>query len=188
MILAVVASLLPAIGFSAVAAACHEARPRCRARRSSSPADSARWGASSPRSPLRAARPSPCSITPRVRRRDWPNASAPNALLIGGIDLSSPDVATKAMDNVKAKFGRLDALLNIAGGFQWETVEDGKDDSWDRMYALNLKTALNACEGRAALSSSRAAPAASSMSARNPPCTRRPDLAPTRPASRRCTG
>ena len=73
----------------------------------------------------------------------------PNALLIGGLDLSSADVATKAMDNVKAKFGRLDALLNIAGGFQWETVEGGKDDAWERMYALNLMTALNAC--RAAL-------------------------------------
>jgi NAD(P)-dependent dehydrogenase (short-subunit alcohol dehydrogenase family) len=73
----------------------------------------------------------------------------PNALMIGGLDLSSPDVAAKAMGEVKAKFGRLDALLNIAGGFQWETVEGGKDDAWDRMYALNLKTALNAC--RAAL-------------------------------------
>ncbi len=73
----------------------------------------------------------------------------PNALLLGGVDLSSSDGAAKAMAAVKAKFGRLDTLLNIAGGFQWETVEDGKAESWDRMYALNLKTALNAC--RAAL-------------------------------------
>jgi NAD(P)-dependent dehydrogenase (short-subunit alcohol dehydrogenase family) len=73
----------------------------------------------------------------------------PDALLIGGLDLSSPDTATQAMANVKAKFGRVDALLNIAGGFAWETVEGGNDDAWERMYALNLKTALNAC--RAAL-------------------------------------
>ncbi len=57
-----------------------------------------------------------------------------DALLIGGLDLSSADVATKAMADVKAKFGRVDALLNIAGGFQWETVEGGKDESWERMY------------------------------------------------------
>jgi NAD(P)-dependent dehydrogenase (short-subunit alcohol dehydrogenase family) len=69
----------------------------------------------------------------------------PTALMIGGLDLSSAEVATKAMESVKAKFGRLDALLNIAGGFQWETVEDGAE-SWDRMFALNLKTALNACK------------------------------------------
>ena len=48
------------------------------------------------------------------------------------------------MGAVKAKFGRIDALLNIAGGFQWATVEDGEAESWDRMVALNLKTALNA--------------------------------------------
>jgi NAD(P)-dependent dehydrogenase (short-subunit alcohol dehydrogenase family) len=73
----------------------------------------------------------------------------PKALMIGGLDLSSAVVATKAMADVKAKFGRLDALLNIAGGFQWETVEGGKDDAWERMYALNLTTTLNA--SRAAL-------------------------------------
>ena len=67
-----------------------------------------------------------------------------NALFLGGIDLSSPAEAEKAMGAVKAKFGRIDALLNIAGGFQWATLEDGAADSWDRMYALNLKTALNA--------------------------------------------
>ena len=50
------------------------------------------------------------------------------------------------MASVKAKFGRLDALLNIAGGFQWDTIADGKVDGWDRMYAMNLKTALNACK------------------------------------------
>ena len=66
------------------------------------------------------------------------------ALLLGAVDLSSLEGTTKAMAAVKQKFGRLDALLNIAGGFQWETVEDGKPDAFDRMFALNLKTALNA--------------------------------------------
>ena len=72
-----------------------------------------------------------------------------NAFIVGGVDLTSLPAAEKAMASVKAKFGRVDALLNIAGGFQWETIADGKVDAWDRMYALNLKTALNAC--RAAL-------------------------------------
>jgi len=72
-----------------------------------------------------------------------------NAHILGGVDLTSAEAAETAMTSVKAKFGRLDALFNIAGGFQWETVEGGKDESWERMYALNLMTALNAC--RAAL-------------------------------------
>ena len=66
------------------------------------------------------------------------------ALLVGGVDLASPPAAETAMASVKARFGRLDALINIAGGFQWDTIADGKVDSWDRMYAINLKTALNA--------------------------------------------
>jgi len=70
----------------------------------------------------------------------------PKALLLGGVDLSSREGAQQAIGAVKAKFGRLDALLNIAGGFQWEPVEDGTGESWDRMFALNLKTALNACK------------------------------------------
>jgi NAD(P)-dependent dehydrogenase (short-subunit alcohol dehydrogenase family) len=71
----------------------------------------------------------------------------PNALILGGADLSSYSAAKTAMAQVKIKFGRLDALLNIAGGFQWETVEGGRPESWDHMYALNLKTTLYSCQG-----------------------------------------
>jgi NAD(P)-dependent dehydrogenase (short-subunit alcohol dehydrogenase family) len=72
------------------------------------------------------------------------------ALVICGIDLTQPDPPTKAMAEVKAKFGRIDALLNIAGGFRWEKIADAtNDDAWDRMFAMNLKTTLNA--SRAAL-------------------------------------
>ena len=43
-----------------------------------------------------------------------------------------------------AHFGRLDALVNIAGGFAFETVADGDPKTWQHMYALNVLTALNA--------------------------------------------
>jgi NAD(P)-dependent dehydrogenase (short-subunit alcohol dehydrogenase family) len=42
-----------------------------------------------------------------------------NALLLHGVDLSSQEEAESAMAAVRGKFGRLDALLNIAGGFRW---------------------------------------------------------------------
>ncbi len=70
----------------------------------------------------------------------------PNALLLSRVDLSSPEGARKAMADVKERFGRLDALLNIAGGFRWENIEGGSAETWERLYALNLKTALNACQ------------------------------------------
>ena len=110
-----------------------------------------------------------------------------NTLIVGGVDLTSLTAAETAMASIKAKFGRLDALLNIAGGFQWDTFADGKVDSWDRMYAMNLKTALNAC--KAALPYLwKAAQAASSMSAPSRRCTPRLDLGPMRQANPPCTG
>jgi NAD(P)-dependent dehydrogenase (short-subunit alcohol dehydrogenase family) len=68
----------------------------------------------------------------------------PRALVLGGVDLASAEGARRAMEEVKARFGRLDALINIAGGFRWETVEGGDAATWDLLFAMNVKTALNA--------------------------------------------
>jgi NAD(P)-dependent dehydrogenase (short-subunit alcohol dehydrogenase family) len=67
---------------------------------------------------------------------------------LGGVDLTDAAAADKAIAAVMTRFGRIDALLNIAGGFVWQTTDDDKP-AWDRMFALNLTTALNA--SRAAL-------------------------------------
>ena len=69
-------------------------------------------------------------------------------LEVGGVDLTDPAQAGQAIAAVIGRFGRLDALLNIAGGFVWQTTDDA-DPAWDRMHALNVTTALNA--SRAAL-------------------------------------
>lgn len=75
--------------------------------------------------------------------------TAPEGVLeLGGVDLTDPASASKAIEAVVAHFGRLDALLNIAGGFVWQTTDDA-DPAWGRMFALNVTTALNA--SRAAL-------------------------------------
>lgn len=75
---------------------------------------------------------------------------APEGVLeVGGVDLTDPAQAERAVAAVVDRFGRLDALLNIAGGFVWQTVDDA-EPAWDRMHALNVTTALNA--SRAALS------------------------------------
>jgi NAD(P)-dependent dehydrogenase (short-subunit alcohol dehydrogenase family) len=72
-----------------------------------------------------------------------------NRIEIGGVDLSDAAEAKKAIDAIAAHFGRLDALINIAGGFAFETVAEGDPKTWQRLYALNVLTALNA--SRAAL-------------------------------------
>ena len=71
-------------------------------------------------------------------------AATANRIELGGVDLSDAAQAKKAIDAAAAHFGRLDALINIAGGFAFETVAEGDPKTWQRMYALNVLTALNA--------------------------------------------
>jgi NAD(P)-dependent dehydrogenase (short-subunit alcohol dehydrogenase family) len=63
---------------------------------------------------------------------------------LGGVDLTDATQAGKAINAAASHFGQLDALINIAGGFAFETVADGDPKTWQRMYALNVMTALNA--------------------------------------------
>jgi len=70
--------------------------------------------------------------------------AARNRIEIGGVDLSDAAAAKTAIDAVAAHFGGIDALVNIAGGFAFETVVEGDPKTWQRMYALNVLTALNA--------------------------------------------
>ena len=72
-----------------------------------------------------------------------------NALALSGFDLAEVDASTRALDEVVAKLGRLDALVNVAGTFRWETLEQGSLDTWDLLYRVNLRTAVSA--SRAAL-------------------------------------
>ena len=88
----------------------------------------------------------------RVAGVDYAATQSPaagNRIELGGVDLTDAAQAKKAIDAAAAHFGRLDALINIAGGFAYETVAEGDPKTWQRMYALNVLTALNA--SRAAL-------------------------------------
>jgi NAD(P)-dependent dehydrogenase (short-subunit alcohol dehydrogenase family) len=62
----------------------------------------------------------------------------------GDVDLTDAMQARTAIDGAAAHFGRLDALVNIAGGFAFETAAEGDPKTWQRLYALNVLTALNA--------------------------------------------
>jgi NAD(P)-dependent dehydrogenase (short-subunit alcohol dehydrogenase family) len=75
--------------------------------------------------------------------------ATPERIEIGGVDLSDEAQAKTAVEAAAKHFGKLDALINIAGSFAFETVGDGEVKTWQRMYALNVLTALNS--SRAAL-------------------------------------
>lgn len=66
---------------------------------------------------------------------------APHCVL-GGVDLTSTAGAGTAMETVRATLGSIDVLVNVAGGFRWQTLEQGAVEGWDEMFAINLKTAV----------------------------------------------
>jgi NAD(P)-dependent dehydrogenase (short-subunit alcohol dehydrogenase family) len=72
--------------------------------------------------------------------------AASNRIELGGVDLSDAVQAKEAIDAAAAHFGNLDALVNIAGAFAFEAIAEGDPRTWQRMYALNVLTALNASQ------------------------------------------
>jgi len=62
------------------------------------------------------------------------------------LDLGNPQATRDAFASLASKHGRIDALVNVAGGFSWETLADGSIETWDRLYQMNIRTAVNACQ------------------------------------------
>jgi NAD(P)-dependent dehydrogenase (short-subunit alcohol dehydrogenase family) len=80
----------------------------------------------------------------KVARIDYaPAASEPLAgsLDIGGIDLTNVDATKGALAKVVAANGGIDVLVNVAGGFAWETLADGSLTTWAKMQSMNVMTA-----------------------------------------------
>jgi len=70
----------------------------------------------------------------------------PAPLLFGGVDLSDTEATRRAMAATAMRFGGIDVLVNVAGGFRWETLEQGEPETWDQLYAMNLRTAVVCCK------------------------------------------
>ena len=76
-----------------------------------------------------------------------PSAGLPGGertVLLGGVDLGDEPAAQAAFTQVVQRWQRIDGLVNVAGGFAWETVTDGSLATWDRLYAMNLRSAVAA--------------------------------------------
>jgi NAD(P)-dependent dehydrogenase (short-subunit alcohol dehydrogenase family) len=83
----------------------------------------------------------------RVARLD--HAPAPKGappLSMGGIDLADEASASTAIARIATEAGRLDALVNIAGGFRFEKLDGGSLETWDAMYRSNLRTVIACCK------------------------------------------
>lgn len=72
----------------------------------------------------------------------YPGDDARRLLLTA--DLMDTGSTAKAIDAAVAKFGRIDAVANIAGGFDMgPTVHETPADLWTKMMDLNAGTVLN---------------------------------------------
>ncbi|MEC3909540.1 SDR family oxidoreductase [Sphingobium sp. CR2-8] len=61
---------------------------------------------------------------------------------IGSVDLTSAEGAQAAADRILGS-GPVNGLVNIAGGFRWETIGDGSPSSWEFLHKINVMTALH---------------------------------------------
>ena len=68
---------------------------------------------------------------------------------LGGVDLGDAGRVAAAFEQAVAAAGPVHGLVNVAGGFVWETVAEGDPATWERMFTINVRSAFNAC--RAAL-------------------------------------
>jgi NAD(P)-dependent dehydrogenase (short-subunit alcohol dehydrogenase family) len=85
-----------------------------------------------------------------VLDRSRPAAPPPAGVLaLPGLDLADAEAARQALNTVAEHFGGLDALVNVAGAFHYETLEHGGLEAWDLLYRANLRSAVSA--SRAAL-------------------------------------
>lgn len=81
-----------------------------------------------------------------IDRSDPPAGGIAQATCLGGVDLADPLAAKKALAAAAQALGGLDALVNIAGTFRYETLVDGNLDTWDLLYRVNLRTAVAASQ------------------------------------------
>lgn len=88
-----------------------------------------------------------------------PQAPDNNAsgLDIAGVDLTDAAACQALVAQVTEKFGGIDVLVNVAGGFTWETLADGSLESWQKMFAMNVMTAATIT--KASLDALKASPA-----------------------------
>lgn len=67
----------------------------------------------------------------------------PEGVVLAGVDLSDAAAAERAVATAVEQLGGLDALINVAGTFRWETVAGGSTETWDFLYRVNVQTAVN---------------------------------------------
>lgn len=77
----------------------------------------------------------------------FPNHNDPEKSLFLVADLTQRAATQAAIDRATDHFGRIDILVNTAGGYRGgQPVHEMPDDQWDFMLELNARSVLHACQ------------------------------------------
>lgn len=82
------------------------------------------------------------------RRADFtlPFPSAGRAFAEGGVDVTDAEAAAALARRVLERFGQIDVLVNTVGGYRaGQSVPETALETWDFLWALNLRSTLNMC-------------------------------------------
>jgi NAD(P)-dependent dehydrogenase (short-subunit alcohol dehydrogenase family) len=82
----------------------------------------------------------------RLDHAPVPPGAPSGSLSYGGVDLADDSAAASTIRLIVQETGRLDGLVNIAGGFHFEKLEQGTLETWDSQYRMNLRTAVACCK------------------------------------------
>jgi NAD(P)-dependent dehydrogenase (short-subunit alcohol dehydrogenase family) len=79
-----------------------------------------------------------------LNQPEWDGES--DAVSIGNVDLTNPEHADEVVSQAWEYFGQIDAVVNLAGGFAWEEQIQSSLDTWNKLYEMNVQTAVNMCQ------------------------------------------
>ena len=81
-----------------------------------------------------------------VARSVQPSAFADSRFTATPADLSRGEATKEMVDVAIQRFGKIDMLVHVMGGFAGgELIDDTDDATWDKMMNLNLRSAFNIC-------------------------------------------
>lgn len=78
-----------------------------------------------------------------VSRNAQPSSPDTPSFVAIGADLSSPETVKSVVDEIATRFGRLDVLAHLVGGFAGgKTIAESEAATFQRMFGLNLNSAF----------------------------------------------
>jgi NAD(P)-dependent dehydrogenase (short-subunit alcohol dehydrogenase family) len=77
-----------------------------------------------------------------VDKSATPPSDPARYLVCSGVDLAQSEAAVKTMHRASVYWGGVGGLVNIAGGFSWQTLINGNIGVWQSLSDLNVMTAV----------------------------------------------